>query len=238
MGVQPGSAEYHALHSTPMFRGLQPQVAQEVLAGSVVDAYPADAELFHQGDAAEYFYLVLDGWVKVARVLPNGAETIIGVFTRGQAFAEAIAIAGGAYPAAGKTVTRARVIRVPAERIRRIILSNPEIGLAMIASTAQHLHLMMQQIEQLKSRKAPERVAEFLMSLTDVEHGAATILLPFDKMLIAGRLGMQPESLSRAFARLRSAGVHVLGSEVKIDDIESLRSSILDMKNLPEAAAS
>lgn len=228
MGVTAGSAEYRALHSTAMFKGLAPQVAQEVLSGSVIETCPADAELFHQGDPAEHFFLLLDGWVKVARVLPNGTETVIGVFTRGQAFAEAIAIAGGTYPAAGKTVTKARVIRVAAERIRRIILSNPEIGLAMIASTAQHLHLMMQQIEQLKSRKAPERVAEFLLSLTDTEHGPASIALPFDKMLIAGRLGMQPESLSRAFRKLKDYGIEVDGARVTLASPDALRRAAED----------
>ena len=107
----------------------------------------------------------------------------------------------------------------------------------MIASTSQHLHRLMQQLEQLMSLKAPERVAEFLLSLTDCTSGAASIALPFDKTLIAGRLGMQPESLSRAFARLRSFGVQVVGSEVRIDDVAVLREAMHDIRTTPENAA-
>jgi CRP-like cAMP-binding protein len=237
MGVKVGAAEYRVLRSAAMFQSLTPGVAHEILADCIIEAHPPDTELFHQGDPADAFYLVLDGWVKVNRVQPNGAQTIIGVFTRGQAFAEAIAIAGGVYPAAGQTVTRARVIRVNAENIRRIITARPEIALAMIASTSQHLHQLMQQLEQLMSLKAPERVAEFLLSLTDCASGAASIALPFDKTLIAGRLGMQPESLSRAFARLRAFGVRVVGSEVRIDDVASLREAMHDIRTTPENAA-
>ncbi len=236
MGVKVGAAEYRVLRSAAMFQSLTPEVAHEILADCVIEAHPPETELFHQGDPADAFYLVLDGWVKVNRVQPNGAQTIIGVFTRGQAFAEAIAIAGGVYPAAGQTVTRARVIRVNAENIRRIITARPEIALAMIASTSQHLHQLMQQLEQLMSLKAPERVAEFLLSLTDCAAGAA-IALPFDKTLIAGRLGMQPESLSRAFARLRAFGVRVVGSEVRIDDVAALREAMHDIRTTPENAA-
>ena len=47
--------------------------------------------------------------------------------------------------------------------------------------------------------------------------------LPYDKVLIAGRLGMKPESLSRAFAKLREQGVTVKQNIAVIDDLESLR---------------
>jgi len=216
------TSEYQALRSTAMFRSLTPKAAEKILAECVTEIHPAGSRLFRQGDSADCFFLVQDGWVKVLRETPNSGGAVIGVFTRGQTLADAIAIAGGVYPASAETVTPARVIRVGADLIRRTIHSEPEIALAMIASTAQHLFLLMQQIEQLKARKSPERVAEFLLSLTDTQSGAASIALPFDKSLIAARLGMQPESLSRAFARLRSVGVMVLGSEVKIEDVGSL----------------
>jgi hypothetical protein len=47
--------------------------------------------------------------------------------------------------------------------------------------------------------------------------------LPYDKVLIAGRLGLTPESLSRAFARLRSIGVVVDASHVVVKDVAKLR---------------
>ena len=49
-----------------------------------------------------------------------------------------------------------------------------------------------------------------------------TIELPYDKSLIAGRLGLKPESLSRIFARLRTVGVDVRASDVVVDDAAKL----------------
>lgn len=216
------SVEYCALRATALFKSLKPQVAEKILANCIAETHPAGSRLFRQDEPAKSFFLVLDGWVKISRTDVNGADTVIGVFTRGQTIADAIAIAGSTYPASAETVTRARLIRVDAGLVRDIIRQQPDIALAMIASTAQHLFLLMQQIEQLKAHKAHLRVAEFLLSLTDVHEGPASIALPFDKMLIAARLGMQPESLSRAFSRLRRAGVHVLGAEVQIEDVCNL----------------
>ena len=50
------------------------------------------------------------------------------------------------------------------------------------------------------------------------------MLLPYDKTLIAGRLGMKPESLSRAFSRLRLHGVTIDQSSAVIDSVERLRN--------------
>jgi hypothetical protein len=47
--------------------------------------------------------------------------------------------------------------------------------------------------------------------------------LPYDKVLIAGRLGLKPESLSRAFAKLRPVGVEVRASHVVVHDVGKLR---------------
>ncbi len=221
------SSEMRALRSTAMFRSLTPKAAERILSESVTELHPAGSLLFRQGEPAASLFLIRDGWVKIHRETGGSSPTVIGVFTRGQTLADAIAITGSHYPATAETVTPARVIRVDASHIRRTIQSEPEIAMAMIASTAQHVFLLMQQIEQLKARKSPERVAEFLLSLTDRKDGAAAIDLPFDKTLIAARLGMQPESLSRAFARLRDVGVKVLGSEVRIGDVRVLADFIL-----------
>jgi hypothetical protein len=52
--------------------------------------------------------------------------------------------------------------------------------------------------------------------------------LPYDKVLIAVRLGLKPESLSRAFAKLRSIGVAVHASHVAVSDVAKLRQLASD----------
>ena len=47
-------------------------------------------------------------------------------------------------------------------------------------------------------------------------------MLPYDKSLIAGRLGLKPESLSREFAKLRAVGVDVRASTVVVRDMALL----------------
>lgn len=50
------------------------------------------------------------------------------------------------------------------------------------------------------------------------------VALPYDKSLIAHRLGMTPESLSRAFARLRGQDIRTDGNRVMVGDVAQLRA--------------
>jgi hypothetical protein len=53
----------------------------------------------------------------------------------------------------------------------------------------------------LKAQSRVQRIAEFLAPRATVDSGSRVITLPYDKVLIASRLGLKPESLSRVFAK-------------------------------------
>ncbi|MCZ7594171.1 MAG: helix-turn-helix domain-containing protein [Hyphomicrobium sp.] len=58
--------------------------------------------------------------------------------------------------------------------------------------------------------------------MAPAREGSAVVELPFEKSLLANRLGMKPESFSRALRRLRSYGVTVERETVKIADVARL----------------
>jgi hypothetical protein len=82
-----------------------------------------------------------------------------------------------------------------------------------------------------------QRVADFLISLASSVEGPCRIALPYDKSLIAGQLGLKPESLSRVFAKLRSVGVDVRVSDVVVNDISTLRSLVASDRIRPRGFA-
>lgn len=204
--------------------GLRKEALDGLLSEASVKSLDRGETLFIQGDPAAGFFIVLEGWVKVYRMTPAGEEAVVGVFTKGQSFAEAAAFTAGVYPAGAETVTECRLLMISAKHLFQRITESPEIGLAMLASTSQHLHALVHQIQQLKAHTGAQRVAEFLLALAPVEEGACTIALPYDKALIAGRLGMKPESLSRAFHRLKEVGVRINQNMASVADVEKLRA--------------
>ncbi len=180
--------------------------------------------IFLQGDPAKTIYIVIQGWVKLYRMAPNGAEAIVGVFTGGHSFGEALALQQQVYPVAAEAVTNSRILCLPTTVLTNLIHSSPEVAISILAATFHHLHSMVFQLEQLKAYSGAQRVAEFLVELCPVREGACTITLPYDKTLIAGRLGMKPESLSRAFVKLRKYGVTIRQNSAAISDVTQLHN--------------
>lgn len=214
-----------------VFRGLKPETVEHIVAPATAVTLKAHSTLFRQRDPATAFFIVIDGWIKLYRINVSGEETVIHILTKGDSFAEAVAFIGARYPATAEAVTDARIVRIPADHIVSCIRGSPDIALAMIASTSQHLHHLVQQVEQLKVQSGVQRVAEFLASLAPIDHGPCVIALPYDKVLIAARLGLKPESLSRAFTKLRSVGVDVHAAHVAVNDVAKLRRLAADEKS-------
>ncbi|MFT3691432.1 Crp/Fnr family transcriptional regulator [Paenirhodobacter sp.] len=210
-----------------LFATLPPDLREPLLDSARVRQFGRGDPIFHQGDTALSLHIVADGWIKLYRIAPSGAEAVVGTMTRGQSFGEPIALRRAAYPVSAEASTEAQVIVLPAEALLSMLKARPEAAISVIASTFLHLQGLVEQIEQLKARSGTQRVAEFLLDLCPEGADEATVTLPYDKMLIAGRLGMKPESLSRAFARLREHGVRVRQNSATIDSVSALREMTL-----------
>ncbi len=199
-------------------------VLQHVLESARLRDFDRGATIFMQGERASAIYIVAEGWVKLYRIAPNGAEAVVGVFTKGRSFGEAVAFRHDTYPVAAEAVTDCSLIRIEAETFLRLLRDNPEVAILMLSATHVHLQSLVMQVEALKAQTGAQRVAEFLLELAPCSEGACEVVLPYDKFLIAGRLGMKPESLSRAFVKLREHGVTVRQNNAAIADISALRA--------------
>lgn len=212
---------------------LPPEVSAAILQRAVVKSYGRGETIFCQGDVSEHIFVVLDGWVKLFRITPTGAEAVVGVFTKGRSFGEAIAFEEIPYPVTAEAVTESRLFLVRTSLLSSMMRERPEIAMAIVSSTFRHLHALVAQVEQLKAHTGAQRVAEFLLDLCSTTKGGCTITLPYDKSLIAGRLGMQPPSLSRAFNKLEEVGVKISQNQAEIADIMKLREYMSEDRSAP-----
>jgi CRP/FNR family transcriptional regulator, dissimilatory nitrate respiration regulator len=105
----------------------------------------------------------------------------------------------------------------------RQLHANPALALNMLASMSVHLRRLVRQVEQLTVRSSTERLADFLLRLAPTGGTSAIIELPWDKALVATRLGMRPETLSRSLAKLRDLGVEAQGARITIREVQALR---------------
>ena len=207
-----------------LLSAVPPNEAAQILREAHLVHFDRGQTIFLQGERSKAIFIVAEGWIKLYRVAPSGAEAIVGVFTKGRSFGEAVAFRKDVYPVSAEAVTDCHLIRIEADTFLRGIRNSPDVAVAVLSATFQHLHNLVTQLEALKARTGAQRVAEFLCELAPCPEGYCEVILPYDKVLIAGRLGMKPESLSRAFAKLKPHGVKIKQNRAKIDDMKRLRA--------------
>lgn len=214
------------VQQSPLFAELpKPQFADIAEAIRFV-LKPRGAVLFNRNEPALKFYIVVEGWAKVYRTTSGGEEAIIGIFTRGQSFAEIAALAGDNYPANAETVTDAHLAEIRIDRIVAAIRSDPSVALTMLSSVSRQVRRLVDEIEQMKGLSGMQRFAEFLVEQSPVRTGACTVRLPYEKSVIAAKLGMKAESLSRVFPRMRKYGVVIKNNMAIINEVEALQDAI------------
>lgn len=218
-----GPSDFELIGSIPLFADMPHEAIRACLLEARVHTYPRKKLLFSRGQQAEFFFIVLDGWVKLFRDTADGGQTVVGVFTRGQTFALAAAIRFGTYPANAEVVEHSRLLAVPTAPFVRRARDDATLAMDINATIGDLVHGMVAQIERLTRRSSTQRVAEFLASHCSAETGPVTLHLPHDKALIAARLGMEPETFSRCLAKLRRYGVESKGAVVSIADVAMVR---------------
>ncbi len=215
--------DWKLIKSAPLFDGVPDEAVMRLIGNHAPKSFNKGTVLFQKGDIASAFYFILDGWVKIYRISPVGSETVVGLFTRGESFAEAAMFNGGQYPVDAEIVSPSRMLCIHANTFRTLVHDEPDLALAMLASCSKHLKFLVEQLEQIKLLSAPRRIADFLVGLCPATSGPCKITLPYEKSLIANRLGMQPESFSRAITKLRPLGVVVEREHVDIADVTTLK---------------
>lgn len=220
-------SDWSAISACPLFRHLNEELRQRICNRGRIVACDRGHIIFSQGDPADAFFVVLDGWVKLYRLTANGGEAVVTVLTSGESFAEPVMFLGGRYPVAAEAASSCRLLRMELPGFIAVLDEDPEVATAMLASIARHGANLTGQIERLKLLDAPRRVAEFFLRQVTGAQPLARITLPYEKALIAARLGMTPESFSRALAALGKHGVTVQRDMVTIGDVAGLKDFAL-----------
>lgn len=212
------------LSGVALFNGIDEATLQQFAQAASLRTEPKGKILFIQEDEAEWVYLIQRGWVKMFRETMDGAEAVIDVMTAGHMFGDNAVFENDSYSYSAQVVEQVQMIMFPVSVLKKAIASNPSIALNMLSSMSRHRQQQHLEIEHLNLQNAPQRIGCFLLRLCPADVGQSLNLnLPYDKTLIAARLGMKPETFSRALAVLKKDGlIEITGASVFIPNVPHL----------------
>lgn len=211
------------LADLPFFKGLENNDLSTFLNAANVRDFTKKQALFLQGAAADRFFVILNGWVKLYRNTIEGEEAVVALFTRGDVFGEAAIFGGAEYPFSAEAVEETRLIELPASLLKERAKANPAIMERVMRSMSREMHKLELENEHMSLMSTPQRVGCLLLQLSSGMIGkGGTFTFPYDKALAAQRLGMKPETFSRALIQLKPLGVTVSGPEIRIESFHCL----------------
>lgn len=188
------------------FKAAGEQAMAELLRPSFTQILPRGAVLFEQQDEADFLHMVVEGRVGLHASVPQAGRTIVEIFGPGELLLVAAVVLRLPYLATATALTEIRVLMIPADVFRDGLRRSRELNNATTELLARHWRLMVDQVVDLKLRSAEDRLARFIARRLEPGAERGVVELPEPRMTIAARLGMTPETLSRAFAELERKG--------------------------------
>ena len=195
-----------AMRQHHLFARLPEAAFQEVCSLAIQRRLENGERLFHQGEPANRFYLVMQGQIKLSRVLTEGQEKLVEVIQPGQSFAEALLFSGARqYPVTASALKATTLASIDGAHYRHLLEEQPKICLDLLAAFSIRLHQRLNEIDTLTLANASRRVVRYLQQAPQSSEGEIQLSVP--KRLIASQLGIQPETFSRVLHRMIDAGL-------------------------------
>lgn len=182
--------------------------------------------LYSRRDPASRLFVVLAGHVELFLDDDSGIRTRTDMVAAPHSLALICALDGGAYAYTCEGGgSGAELLALPAADFIAELPAHPMLVRQLLAETSARLRRLVGQLSDLKLRDSVQRLAGYIVDLSPERDGAVEITLPSEKRLVADRLGMQPETLSRALARLEALGLaHPAdAATLRVPDLSNLR---------------
>lgn len=214
------------LRSLRLFSTLSDEALAVAAERTAERFYPRGSMVFRKGEICHGLYLVLEGQVKIYRASPDGREQVLHIEGPGSPLAELPLFDSGPYPASARTLEDSRLLFLPLDAFQALYRENPEVADAIIHDLGRRLRRMVALVDKVSLKDVGSRVATALIDYAEAAAAFrqnAVFLLPRTQEELASELATTRESVARALARLRRAGIIVQdGPHIRILDTDRL----------------
>lgn len=211
----------------PLFRELSPEQIGLIAAGTRERRAAKGEMLFQKGDKPRGFYVIVFGQVKLAFPSSQGNEKVVEIIGPRQSFGEAVMFMDRPYPVFAETLSDTLLFYIAENVVLDLLASDPSFARRMLAGLSLRLHSLLQDVESYSLRSSTQRVIGYLLQQCDgngAGDGEVSIALPASKQVIASRLNLTPETLSRIFHDLAEARLITMqGKQITVPGLRRLR---------------
>lgn len=162
-----------------------------------------------QGERVPGLFAIAYGQVKLTLRPPGHEERVVRIASAGQVFGEAATLLGQASRYEALALADSKLVLIPLTPLLALIDSERRFARSLIRLLAERNVELLREIESATLFDGTQRLASYLVSLVPPVNGsgACTVRLPVTKTLLAARLGVKKETLSRLLRTLAERGL-------------------------------
>lgn len=212
------------LLTIPLFQTVPEAVLAKLANVARVQYFKKGTVLFNDTDASHYFIYAIKGWVKLCRTASDGTEVIVDVFNDHQYSGETFIFEEKKTAYFVEAISDLEILIIPNEILKKLVTESHALSLAFLKATLnKHIKLTME-VEHLSVKNAMQRLGCFLLRLCATQKSEdITIKLPYDKSLLASRLGIRPETFSRILSKTCDAyHIQIQGDTLRFKSVHEL----------------
>jgi CRP/FNR family transcriptional regulator, anaerobic regulatory protein len=159
--------------------------------------------LFHEGDPATRVFTLTRGTLKLYKLLADGRRQVTGFMQPGDFLGISV---DDEHAFSAEALEEAQLCWFPRNRFDDFVEEHPSMERELYLMAAHELSAVQQQLVLLGRKTAAERIASFLLVLSDRNEstsGACLVRLPMSRSDMADYLGLTKETVSREISALR-----------------------------------
>lgn len=201
-----------------LFQRLEEKQLERAARLAAVVRLSEGESLFEQQDLADRFYVLVSGQIKLFRLSADGSEKVIEVINPGATFAEALMfMEKPTYPVGAQALKASELISIDARDFVSMLKQSVDTLLMLAGDLSQRLHGLIRELNDLSLHTGTCRVATYFIQQHANNDDQFDLDLP--KQILASRLSIKPETLSRIFRSLTNAGlIEISGNKITILD--------------------
>lgn len=185
--------------------------------------------LFEYGQTAERFFILLEGHIKLLRLSPGGGEKVIEIINPGESFAEAVMfMPRHVYPVSAQVIQPSTVLGFENKVFLDILEESFDTCRQVMRGMSLRLRMWLNEIDNLTLQNATYRLVYYLLSRAPKDCEVPCVVeFNVPKHVIASRLSVKPETLSRILHQLVNEGLITMENRsIKIYNLKKLHEYV------------
>ena len=160
------------------------------------------AEIFGEGEKADFLPIILSGKIKMVRFPEVGKEVIIGVFQTGDIFAIPPVFDGKNYPSTAISMKETELLLLYRKDFLQLLKDSSEFSFAVINWMCEMLREKTATINILATASPEHRIGNILLRLAEKENIETPVKISLRRQDIAEMAGLTTETTIRTVRKL------------------------------------